>query len=122
MVSRETILRVVRLTVRQLKALIAENIDLLPPRSEVESQLQDSKFDKDAGAKVLSMLDRRLPTSGKLLLQALSRTLQMWQAGKAGWNAVTVALDRVYSIEAPQRRTSYTSMKAVRSSERPKVA
>lgn len=73
----------------------------MPPRSEVETQLQDAKFDKAVGAKVLSLLDRRLPTSGKLLLQQLARAVQMWEAGKTGWNEVMRALDRVYDAQVP---------------------
>src|SRR5574342_300178 len=110
-----------RLTLGELRDLIAENIGMLPPRADVERQLQDSKFDKDAGARTLSKLDRVLPAGGKLLLQNLSRSLQLWQAGKAGWNQVTAILDRIYAQGEP-RRASYTSMKAVRPSERPKVA
>lgn len=110
-----------KLTVGQLRALIAENIGLLPPRSEVETALQDSKFDRDAGSRMLSKLDRVLPAAGKVLLQNLARTLQLWQAGKSNWNAVTVVLDKIYAQGEP-RRSSYVSMKAVRPSERPKVA
>jgi hypothetical protein len=108
----------VRLTIAELRALIAEGLDDLPSRSQVESQLQNAKFDKDAGAKVLSLLDRRLPSGAKLHLQALARALQMWQADKTGWNAVSSALDKVYAAQEP-RRASYTSMRAVRPSERP---
>ena len=118
--SHETILRVVKLTFRQLRALIAENLENLPPRSAVETQLQDAKFDPAAGAKVLSMLDRRLPTSSKLLLQQLSRALQVWVSGKSGWNEVARALDRVYDAQVPRRVSSYSGMKAVRPSERPR--
>lgn len=111
-----------KLTVGQLKRVIAENLGLLPPRMEIEQALQDSKFDKDAAPKVLSKLDRVLPAGGKVLLQNLSRTLQLWQMGKAGWGQVTSILDKMYAMGEPPRRSSYVSMKAVRPSERPKVA
>lgn len=117
--SRETILRTVKLTVRQLKAIILEGMDLLPPRTQVEAALQDAKFDKDAGAKVLSKLDRVLPAGKKLLMQQLSRVLLMWQSDKANWNQVTQILDKIYADPAEQRKSSYASMKAVRPSERP---
>ena len=109
-----------RLTVRQLKTLIAEGIDSLPPRSDVETQLQDAKYDKAVAAKVLSLLDRRLPTSSKLLLQQLARAVQMWEVGKTGWNEVARALDRVYDSTVPRRHSSYSGMKAVKSSEWPR--
>lgn len=111
-----------KLTVGQLKVLIAESLDLLPSRAEVESQLQSSKFDKDAGAKVMSRLDRVLPTGSKLLLQSLSRALQAWQAGKGGWNQVSVALDKLYAAQGSQRHTSCTSLRAARAPDRSVVA
>lgn len=109
-----------KLTVAQLKTIIREGLESLPPRQQVETRLQDAKFDKDAGAKVLSLLDRGLPANKKLLLQQLSRALLLWQNDKANWNSVTQALDKIYA--GPERRSSYASMGAVRPSNRPAAA
>lgn len=108
-----------KLTVRQLKAIILEGLDLLPPRSALESALQDAKFDRDAGAKALSRLERALPANKKLMMQQLARVLQMWQSDRGNWNQVTQVLDKIYADPAEQRKSSYASMKAVRPSERP---
>lgn len=85
-----------KLTVAQLKAVIREGLELLS-RRQVEMRLWDAKFDKDAGARVLSLLDRSLPANKKLLLQQLSRALLLWQNDKANWSAVMQVLDRIYA-------------------------
>lgn len=100
-----------RLTVRQLRDLIAEALDMLPPRNEVESQIQRAKSDKGALSKVLSSLERKLPTGARLLMQNLARVAQAWQAGRVGFDAVTTALGRIYDSQVP-RRSSYASMRA----------
>lgn len=110
-----------KLTVRELKALIAEGLDLLPSRAQIETQLQDAKFDKDAGSRALSKLERALPPAKKLLMQQLSRALLMWQNDKGTWNTVTSVLDKVYAPAEP-RKSSYVGMKAVRLSNRPAAA
>lgn len=106
-----------KLTVAQLKIIIRESLEWLPPRQQVEMRLQDAKFDKNVGAKLLSLLDRSLPANKKLLLQQLSRALLLWQNDKANWNAVTQVLDKIYA--GPRRRSSYTSLPAVMPSNRP---
>lgn len=83
-------------------------------------RLYNAKFDKDAGAKVLSLLDRSLPSNKKLLLQQLSRALLLWQNNKANWNSVMQVIDKIYS--GHERRSSYASMQAARSSNHPAVA
>lgn len=108
-----------RLTLGQLKTIIAEGLDNLPPQHDVESRLQSSRFDKDAATRVLSVLDRQLPTSNKLLLLNLSRALQAWQLGKTGFNAVALALDKIYQ---QPRRPSYSNRSVVGPSGRPRVA
>lgn len=111
-----------KLTLRQLKSIIGESLQDLPPRGDVESQLQDTRFDSEIGPKVLSMLSRKFPPAAKLHLQTLATAVQAYQSGKGSWTIVLRAIDRLYSSQGPQRRSSYTGLSAVRGSSRPPSA
>jgi hypothetical protein len=104
-----------KLTLGQLKQIILETLSTLPPREKIESQLQDTKFDKEASARILSSMEKRMPPGAKLTLQGLSQALHMWQSNRASWQSVVIALDRLYSASAPvKRKTSYSGLSAAR--------
>lgn len=99
-----------KITLRELKeivaSVVAEAIVDLPPREQVEGQIQSSRDDKMKVSKLLSSLEPKVPTASKLQFQGLSRAILAWQGGKVPWGTVSSALDRLYA-GGQKKRPSY---------------
>jgi hypothetical protein len=97
------------MTLREVREIILEAfIESIPSKEKIEQMLDAAGDDKLAISRIFSLLLRRFPPTSKLLIQNLGRTVFSWKSGRASYNDVERAIDKLYaSIE--RKKASYAS-------------
>lgn len=98
-----------KLTLLELKEIIAEALYKMPSREEIEQHLTYAKSDPAAFQRFMAGIADYVPTSGKLVLQSLINTTIQWSRGKKSYNDVLMLLDKLFTVVNPKRRTSYSN-------------
>ena len=98
------------ITLGELRQLIAEWINPIPRKEEIQARLQDCRYDADERMRLMAFLQKKFPQSSTLLIGSLNRECAAWATGKISFGRVLNALDALYS-SMQRKKPSYTSGK-----------